>query len=76
MVVALAVLTATIMVLALSSQALQQARAATCAAVAAFFEDYPPPLPATSIGDPYYQWSLFTYPARRYPAHEERAQAR
>ena len=76
MMVALAVLMTTIMVPALSRQALQRARAATCAAVAAYFEDYPRPLPATSIGDPYYQWSVFTYSTGCHPAHEERAQLR
>jgi len=68
MTAALLAVMASVMVPGLTREAAVQARAEVRAAVQAHMVDFPPPMPATSIGDPYYQWSTVACPGGDYRA--------
>ncbi len=70
MAAALLAVMASVMVPGLTREAAVQARAEVRAAVHAHMADFPPPMPATSIGDPYYQWSTVACPDGDYHAAE------
>lgn len=67
---ALLAVMASVMVPGLTREAALRARAEVQAAVQAHMADFPPPMPATSIGDTYYQWSTVTCPSGDYRSPE------
>ncbi len=66
MVAALLAVLATVMIPAITREAARQARAEVQDAVQVHMADFPPVMPATSVGDHYYQWSLFACPTGQY----------
>ncbi|MGC9317433.1 MAG: hypothetical protein ACP5KN_05285 [Armatimonadota bacterium] len=66
LVAALAALLATAMVPALTPDKATEVRDEVGEALHARMTDFPPPVPATSFGDHYYQWSHVACPAGEY----------
>jgi len=66
MAAALLAVMASVMVPGLTGEAALRVRADVRAAISAHMADFPPPMPAMSIGDPYYQWSTVVCPTGGY----------
>ena len=64
--VAVCALLATVMVPALTGDAVAIARAETQRAVQDHLSDFPPPVASSYVGDQYYQWSTFVCPGGEY----------